>query len=309
MDSLPPLRAVEAFITIARTGSFSEAAKQLDVSPSALSRRVKTLEEHLGERVFERHHGGTRLTAAGEAYREAAEKALAVLALGKAEASQAESEKVSITVPQYFANAFLAPALAEFEECHPDIHLKIDTSPRVADLGDESFDLAVRFGNGDWPPLESEPIFLSMGGPACGQRLKGGLPMPRRIEALSRHTLLHFRQNSGIWARYFEAAGHKGMKGAGNRYFDDGDLLYAAACQGLGFALADPLLVGGLAERGELVFPLGCDVMTGDGFFFVFAPGRSQRPPVRRFCQWLLDLPAVRQLRQRGGQQNATWVI
>ncbi len=309
MESLPPLRAVEAFITIARVGSFGEAARQLGISPSALSRRIKTLEEHLGERVFERHQAGTHLTAAGQAYREAAEQALSVLALGKTEASQAESEKVSITVPQFFANAFLAPSFGEFEECNPDIYLKIDTSPRVADLGDEDFDLAVRFGNGDWPPLECEPIFLSIGGPACGRRLKGGMAMPRRIEALSRHTLLHFRQNSGIWARYFEAAGHKGMKGAANRYFDDGDLLYAAACQGLGFALADPLLVGDLATRGELVFPLGCDVMTGDGFFFVFAPGRAQRPPVRRFCQWLLDLPAVRQLRERSGQHNAVWVI
>lgn len=309
MESLPPLRAVEAFITIARAGSFGEAAKQLGISPSALSRRVKSLEEHLGERVFERHQSGTRLTAAGQAYREAAEKALTVLALGKTEASQAESETVWITVPQYFANAFLAPSLARFEECHPDIHLKIDTSPRVADLGDEGFDLAVRFGNGDWPPLECEPIFFSAGGPACGRRLKGDLPMPRRIEALSRHTLLHFRQNSGIWTRYFAAVGHKGMKGAANRYFDDGDLLYAAACQGLGFALADPLLVGDLVERGELVFPLGCEVMTGDGFFFVFAPGRAQRPPVRRFCQWLLELPTVRQLRQRGGQPEGEWVI
>jgi LysR family glycine cleavage system transcriptional activator len=308
VESLPPLRAVEAFITIARAGSFGEAAKQLGISPSALSRRVKTLEEHLGERVFERHQAGARLTAAGQAYREAAEKALTVLALGRTEAAQAESEEVSITVPQFFANAFLAPALADFEECHPDIHLKIDTSPRVADLGDEGFDLAVRFGNGDWPPLECEPIFLSIGGPACGPRLKGGLPMPRRIEALSRHTLLHFRQNSGVWARYFEAAGHKGLRGAANRYFDDGDLLYAAACQGLGFALADPLLVGDLVERGELVFPLGAEVMTGDGFFFVFAAGRAQRPPVRRFRQWLLHLPAVRQLRQRAGQQSE-WTI
>lgn len=299
LDSLPPLKAVEAFVAVAKTGSFSEAATALGLSASTLSRRLKTLESHLGEKLLERGRGRADLTAAGKAYLDAAEKALAALATGKNEAHHAERVSVAVTAPQFFLKSFIAEHLSDFESQYPDIELTFDTSPRLADLRQDEFDLAIRYGMGDWPGLHVEPVFISAGGPACGPQLANGRELPRRIEALCNHTLLHFRQEPRAWARFFDSAGFKGMKGASDRYFDDADLLYAAACQGLGVALIDPYLVKPLLDEGRLVQLMTIEIVTGDGFHFVFAPGAEAKPAVRRFCDWVLSLEPISLLRER----------
>ena len=299
LDNLPPLKAVEAFVAVAKAGSFTDAAVALGVSASALSRRLKTLESHLGEKLLERGRGRVALTAAGKAYLDAAEKAIAALAAGRNDAHHAERASVAVTAPQFFVKTFIAEHLSSFENQHPDIELTFDTSPRLADLREEGFDLAVRFGTGGWPGLHVEPVFISAGGPACGPRLANGRAPPRRIEALCNHTLLHFRQEPLAWSRFFASAGCRHVKGEADRYFDDADLLYAAACQGLGVALVDPCLVRPLLDEGRLVRPIDIEVVTGDGFHFVFAPGAEAKPAVRRFCDWVLSLEFIRMLRKR----------
>lgn len=302
LDGVPPLKAVEAFVAVSETGSFTDAAFRLGVSTSGLSRRIKTLEDYLGEKLFVRGKTRATLTPAGQAYLDAARKALMVLVSGRTDALHAERTGVAITGPQFFINLFIAPNLAEFEDQHSDIALTIDTNPRLYDLREEDFDLAIRYGVGDWAGFEIEPIFIAAGGPVCGPVLANGLALPKRIEAFSQHTLLHFRQEPRGWARFFEAAGFKGVKGAADRYFDDADLLYAAACQGLGLALADTHLAAPLLESGDLVQPIPMEIATGDGFHFVFAPGARQRPAVRRFCDWILDIDGIQTLRTRQEQ-------
>lgn len=299
LDALPPLKAVEAFVAVAKVGSFTDAATALGLSVSTLSRRLKTLENHLGEKLLERGRGRVDLTAAGKAYLDAAEKAIAALATGRNDAHHAERVSVAVTAPQFFVRMFIAEHLSGFESQHPDIELTFDTSPRLADLRREGFDLAVRFGMGDWPGLHVEPVFISAGGPACGPKLANGRELPRRIEALCNHTLLHFRQEPLAWSRFLASAGCKHVKGETDRYFDDADLLYAAACQGLGVALIDPDLVRPLLDEGRLVRPIDIDIVTGDGFHFVFAPGAEAKPAVRRFCDWVLSLAFIRRLRAR----------
>lgn len=299
LDALPPLKAVEAFVAVARAGSFAEAATMLGLSASTLSRRLKTLETHLGEKLLERGRGRVDLTAAGKAYLDAAEKAIAALATGRNDAHHAERVSLAVTAPQFFVRTFIAEHLSGFENQHPDIELTFDTSPRLADLRQEGFDLAIRFGMGEWPGLRCEPVFISAGGPACGPQLANGREAPRRLEALCNHTLLHFRQEPLAWSRFFASAGYKHVKGEADRYFDDADLLYAAACQGLGVALIDPYLVKPLLDEGKLVQPIDVEVVTGDGFHFVFAPGAETKPVVRRFCNWVLSLEAIAHLRER----------
>ena len=302
-SDLPPLGAVEAFVAVARSGSFSEAAERIGLSTSALSRRVKLLEEHVGERMFDRGKSRVRITAAGRLYLNAAEKALDLLANAKTEALAIAKSSLTVTMPHFFVDTFLAANIADFEAKNPDIVLNVDTSPQVADMRIDAFDLAVRYGVGDWPSVKSERIFMNVGGPACAPKLVNGLDLPRRIEALSKHTLLHFSQEPKGWARYFEVTGFKGMRGASDRFFDDGNLLYSAACQGLGIALIDNVMAKPLLDSGALVKLFNEDVTTGDGFHFVFAPGAENNPAVRRFCDWLISLDKIQLLRQRVDKQ------
>lgn len=101
LEGLPPLKAVEAFVAVAKAGSSAEAANTLGLSASTLSRRLKTLEDHLGEKLLERGRGRVNLTAAGKAYLDAAEKALSALATGKTDAHHAEQISVAVTAPQF----------------------------------------------------------------------------------------------------------------------------------------------------------------------------------------------------------------
>lgn len=300
-NRLPPLTGLEAFLFAARLGTFTRAGEALGLSPSALSRRIQVLEKHVGETLFVRGKMEARLTSAGKAYLSAAERALDVLVKGANEAQQAERSRVAITGSRYFMELFIAPHMAEFEASNPDIELLIDTNPVVTDLRDEDFDVAIRYGIGVWPGTEVESIAIMAGGPCASPSLALTLSVPPKIEDLQRHTLLHPSQEPSAWDRYFEAAGFPGLRGRENRFFDDGALMYAAAAQGLGFVLASRDLLPPSMRNGQFVFPFK-DVTTGDGFHFVFPPDRKDRPAVRRFCEWVLSIDLVRQLRTKARQ-------
>jgi LysR family glycine cleavage system transcriptional activator len=294
---LPPLTGLEAFLLAAELGTFTRAGEALGLSPSALSRRIQALEKHVGEQLFVRGKVEARLTTAGKAYLSAAERALDVLRKGASDAQQAEHSRVAITGSRYFMELIIAPRLGAFEAANPDLELVIDTNPIVIDLREEGFDVAIRYGLGVWPGTIVEPLVILAGGPSCSPSLAATLPVPAKIEDLSRYTLLHPSQEPGVWDRYFVAAGRPGISGKENRFFDDGSLMYAAAAQGLGFVLAArDMLPASLKDA--LVFPFP-DVATGDGFHFVFPPDRKDRPAVRRFCDWVLSLDIIQELRAK----------
>ncbi len=298
LHQLPPLKSIEAFVVAARADSFTQASDQLDISVSALSRRIKRLEQYLGKILFIRGKTRVRLTEVGEAYLEEAERALTILMAARKTINASNVQQVNITAPHIFVKMFISPYLAQFEERHPEIGLSFDTNPHVYDLRHSDVDIAIRFGI-NWPGFLMKTLFLMSGGPACAPRLAYGEDIPRRVEALHRHTLLHFRQEPHGWARFFAAAGCKGLKGAADRYFDDADLLFAAACQGLGIALVDSVLHKDLLEPGHLIRPIDIEIATGDGFHLVFAPDAESKPAVLCFCDWLMSLPEIQYFRIR----------
>jgi LysR family glycine cleavage system transcriptional activator len=297
---LPPLTGLEAFLNAAELGTFTRAGEALGLSPSALSRRIQALEKHVGEQLFVRGKLEARLTAAGRAYLSAAERALDVLRKGESEAQQAERSRVAITGSRYFMEMIIAPNMADFAAKNPGFELVFDTNPIVVDLREEEFDVAIRYGMGVWPGTEVETIVTMWGGPCATATLASQLGKPAKVEDLSRQTLLHVAQEPAAWDRYFAAAGAPGLRGRENKFFDDGALMFAAANQGIGFALACRDMLPETLKR-HFVFPFD-DVKTGDGFHFVFPVGRKNRPAVRRFCDWLLSLDLVRNLQDKSAR-------
>lgn len=292
---LPPLTGLEAFLFAAREGTFTRAGEALGLSPSALSRRIQALEKHVGEQLFVRGKAEARLTPAGHAYLAAAERAFDVLKKGVSEAHDAERSRVAITGARYFMELFVAPYMGDFARRHPDLELAIDTNPTFYDPRTMPFDVAIRYGVGGWAGGECEPIVTLWGGPLCSPALAAKLSRPPRVADLAEHTLLHANPDDGPWRRYFAKMGMPALDGREIKMFDDGLLMYTAAAQGLGFALGcRDLLPAGLRELFVFPFP---DVVTGDGFYFVFPAGKPVRPAVRRFCNWVLSTPIVGDLR------------
>jgi DNA-binding transcriptional LysR family regulator len=144
MRRLPPLRALEAFVRVVRLGSAKAAATELGLSPSALSRRVQTLEDFTGKKLFLRQHQAMRLTDDGQTFYDAVSPKLEELA--EAVESQVDTGRVlrlHLGVPSLFGGQRLFPRLSELRKLHPRLHIDIDTSPHLEARVGDMLDAAV----------------------------------------------------------------------------------------------------------------------------------------------------------------------
>lgn len=159
---IPPLSSLRAFEAAVRTGSFSAAGRELNVTHAAVSQHVRGLEKRLGAELLSRD--GMRLvpTEAGQALADALGEGFARIIAGVTSLLEDTSRKpLRISLTPSFAEAWLMPRLAGFWAAHPDITVEFAPSTAVVDLLRDGFDLAVRYGDGTWPGLISEPLMTS----------------------------------------------------------------------------------------------------------------------------------------------------
>lgn len=149
MNDLPPLSSVTAFIQVAELGAFNEAARVLDLSPSATSKAVTRLEETLGVKLLNRTTRSVSLTPEGERYLEGAKKAmddLAIVGQEVANTSSTPKGKLKVSAPSPFARLWLADALAGYTRHFPDVELELLLTDQLSDLAAEGIDIAIRSG-------------------------------------------------------------------------------------------------------------------------------------------------------------------
>jgi LysR family transcriptional regulator, glycine cleavage system transcriptional activator len=159
---LPPLPALRAFEAAARLGSFSAAARVLNVTPPAVAQQVRGLERELGLRLVAGAGRSLHLTDEGTRLADALNGGFAAIA-GSLEALQQadRSRGLRVTLTHGFAHEVVVPALPEFWAAHPDIPLTLVPDSRVTDLRRDAFDLAVRSGDGQWTDGEVAPLHLT----------------------------------------------------------------------------------------------------------------------------------------------------
>ncbi len=151
---LPPLLAARAFEAVARKGSIAKAANELNVTPSAVSQQVKTLERWLGVNLLRRLPGGIEITEKGEAY-------LAGLRLGLDHIAEATGEligstqnlRLTVSVLPSFAAQWLVPRLCRFHAEYPDIRLNLLSSDQLVDFVRDDVDIGIRYGRGVYKGL------------------------------------------------------------------------------------------------------------------------------------------------------------
>jgi LysR family glycine cleavage system transcriptional activator len=156
---LPSLRAVAIFVAAGRALSFTDAAKTVNLTPSAVSRRIRALERELGTALFRRFNRRLELTPAGARYLAGVSQAIDLIEReSDAIRPRRRGATLRLSVLQSFASLWLLPRLAAFKSVRPDIDVQVETSTELVDLVDERFDAAIRFGNGRWPGLLAEPF-------------------------------------------------------------------------------------------------------------------------------------------------------
>ena len=286
-QKLPPLNALRAFEASARLMSVQQAARELNVTPSAVSQQVHNLERWVGFPLLERGSRKLQPTTQGRAYQGALASAFEQIAEATASLSAGRaSQSICITCTPGFTVQWLVPRLQEFQDKHPEIDVRIDASTRLVDLRGEDVDLGVRHGLGRYPGLVSEKLLDDDLVPAASPRLLTGRNRLRAPNDLTRHTLLHIETRDD-WRMWLQAHGVDIDWRRGPLLVDTAIGIQAAVA-GRGIILARRSLIGDELASGRLVAPLPQGLSTGTGYFLVYPPERMSSAPIRAFRNWLL---------------------
>ena len=185
LRTIPPLAALLAFARAATQLSFRRAARDLSLSPSAISHQIRGLEQQFGIKLFIRGTRTVRLTPEGERYLAKVSAALATLQEASRDMPRQRrdgSGEFWISSLPFFTSAVLLPALPDFKRRHPALTLRIEATHQYADFNASRVDVAIRYGREYSAGLKFEPLVEVKGLPVCAPALaKAGLTPPRRF--------------------------------------------------------------------------------------------------------------------------------
>ena len=301
--SLGNLRAFEA---VARRLNFSEAAEELHVTQSAVSRQIKALEDELGAPLFVRGTRHVEATPDGQALLRTVEPWLAKLdASVRLIRDKRSRRRVSVTTFASFASLWLLPQLEAFQHRHPDIDLRVSAHDALADLDDPELDVALRYCSPAQAPAGALRLFGETLTPVVSRRLwdqtlSGQAPPIARAADLALHTLAEEDDNRSSteylsWRYWFAAQGAPTLQPRRWLYLNFTYQQVQAALTGQGVALARLALVFEALQRGELVEPFGVTgrIASPYAYWLVVLPGSRNRAEVRQFCEWVQEHAAL----------------
>ena len=282
---LPPLNALAAFEAVARHRSFSKAATELFLTHSAVSQRVTQLEKHLKVRLLARSRRSVGLTPVGERYLESVRDALSTLALASDQLSETDSRQLRLSVVPVLASNWLISRLRSFHRLHANIDLDIQSSTAMANVKTGEVDVAIRWGSGDWPGLESIKLFSDELFPVCSKpylKTIGALKSPADLKraVLLRHALQR-------WKPWFEQAGLDWPEPRRGPMFNDSSLMLQAAADGHGVALGRRMLTEDMMDEGLLVKLFDISAFVDEAFYVVVAKASLDRAEVAAFVDWI----------------------
>jgi len=285
---LPSLNSLRAFAVVGEHLSLTAAARELFVTPSALSHQIRSLESMLGVRLFRRLRHGLVLTHDGEillpGIRDAFIQIAATLELLKA---QQGPGTLTISMLSTFAMRWFIPRLARFQQSHPDIEVRIATSIELANFNTDGVDCAIRSGHGDWPGTRSVRLFSEKLTPVCSPGLvSGGNPLNHPRD-LARHTLLHAKLRPDDWQVWLHAVGQPGLAGAHEQTFETRNFVIAAALKGVGIAIVDPALVSEEIRSGRLIQPFPQTLPGENAYYLVYPDEYSGDTRIASLQGWL----------------------
>lgn len=283
LTRLPSLTALRAFDAVARGGGFSAAARALNVTHAAVAQQVRALERDLGVTLLYREGRGLALTDDGEILATALKESFAQIAAAVAQITgPAQNRPLRITMTPSFASQWLMPRLRGFWAAHPDVPLTLHPDKRLIDLHREGMDLAIRFGDGNWPGLAVDLLtpaaYAVVAAPAL---LEGRTSLSRDDMRAFPWVIEDDWPEQTLWLRRFgiDPDGLTGLR------VPTEELALEAARQGFGLHLELPALIEDDLARGRLVKVHQGDA-EGLGYFLVTRPG-PVKPALRLFTRWL----------------------
>ena len=284
--NIPPLSCLRSFEAVARLGSVTRAAEELHVTHSAISQQLKVLEDIVGVSLFIREGRGLRVSEDGRLYALQIRESLNAIAdaTRQVQARPQACELVVAVMPS-FGRSWLLPRIERFQQRHPHITVRLQASLAVSNLLQESVDVGVRMGRGDWEGLEKSLMFHDEMVVVAAPGFNGG-QLPRTPAEIVASTII-FTMDS--WQPWCQAAGLDTDVPRSGLCSNDSNLVLEAVRLGQGIALVRRSLVHDAIMRGELVQLTGYTAPYAYPYWLVL-PGQ-ERPEARRrqFAAWLFE--------------------
>src|SRR5258705_6469221 len=284
MARFPPLSALRPFEAAARLESFSRAAAELHITHGAISHQVRALEAHLGTSLFARQGKRVILTAAGRVFAERVRGALEEIARAAEAARTRHQSRLSVSVLPSFASRWLMPRLIGFMEAHPGIEVNVNASTVLVDFAADDVDIAIRFGQGPWPPLACERFLDDEYFPVASPKMhRGKLKTPAD---LLQPGIRIMREDRDYWSPWFKAAGVAFEDRIRGPLFNDSTYPLQAAARGEGVALARRSIVEDDLERGALKRLFDLSVASREHYWFASPRATADSPKSKAFRAW-----------------------
>jgi LysR family glycine cleavage system transcriptional activator len=288
MTKLPPLNSLRYFLVAAQTLSFKQAAAQLFVTQAAISQHIKTLETHLGRPLFIRGTRQVTLTADGIQLLPDIQLAFEALARGVGRfQNDPQSNILNVSVLQSFAFRWLVPRLSSFQKAHPEIGVRLDPGNTLITFENDDMDIAIRYGQGQYPGLESRLLLEDKMCLVCHPSL---LKDELTLDTLKLLPMLEENSSDirSAWQHFFEVNGIKEERyRRALQVEDSSSMIVEAALAGQGMAMLRYSLIYQQLERGQLVqlfdYEQKCDYA-----YYIVAPGHYfKRHKIACFEAWL----------------------
>ena len=281
------------FVKVVDSQSFAAAARDFGLSPAMVSKHVRALEERLGARLLNRTTRRLSLTEVGRGYYERARQVLADLEDADRAASDlhaAPRGTLKVNAPFSFGIRHVGPAIADYLAAYPGVAVDIDLSDRYIDLLAEGVDVALRIGRladssliaRRLAPIRlvacAAPAYLARRGP------------PARPRDLADHDCLlyTYAATADEWRFVGPGGTDEVVRVSGRLRANNGDLLMAAALDGLGIALAPSFMAGEHVQAGNLVTLLPGYAAPEVALYAVYPPGRHLSAKLRSFVDFLV---------------------
>jgi len=285
---LPSISMLAAFDAASRTGSFTVASRELNLTQGAISKQISALEDQLGIVLFKRLHQNIELTGPGKAYAKDIQSALDTIRSASLRAMTVpRGDVLNLAVLPTFATRWLIPRLPTFLKQNPNITVNFTTKLSPFDFRLEDLHAAIHYGTSDWSNTESTYLMGEEVVPVCSAGFLQDNPMSGGRDLITA-PLLHISSRPDAWPDWFKSQGLSGKSSEG-MYFEQFTTAAQAAVAGLGIALLPKFLVENEIEREELVMVLNQPMKSDSGYFLVTPCEISDYSPVASFREWLLQ--------------------
>lgn len=287
---LPPLHWLQAFESAARHLSFKDAADELFLTPSAVSQKIKSLEECLEVNLFTRMTRALALTREGEDYQILTRDILAYCQQRQREFMRRYARRdLRISMIPFIAHDVVLPALPLFQDQNSDTELRIEASTSLVNFSEDDMDAAIRFGLGDWPGLVATPLCRCRIVLVVSPKLLAKNPI-HSADDLKKYTIITMRGAEQAWPMVANHIKYDGLSKNRSLGVDSDLAAMVAAEQGLGIAIGVRPLINPWLEQGRLISVLNVSQEIPQAYYYVRRVQDRDDPKLQQLYIWLKSL-------------------